>query len=528
MAEKVEIKFYKINNITQATTKNSLFAVKADSGNSFKLYVTDLDGNLIPLFTSSGGGITNLTSTDSSILITGSVVKDLKISTALKNLISSALQSGDFISTLVNDSGYLTLADLPIFNPSDYDLEDFTNTSTDPFVRQSEVGTGETNLAYIASPTQGTVTSDTGTDATIPLADNVNAGLLSSAEKNKIATAIQSSEWFDWSGNSVITGWSSFVFKKINCKLIDDCLFVNYNISGTSNAGTAKFTLPFVNKEPTTKFDSSGYNANAGVPLTTPARVQVPIEVNEVEILRDLAGASYTASGIKHVSGGFFMSVYKTSVFNKGIGGNNTSDVIARLADINSLKANLAIVMIGTNDWRIPITGSRRTPTQYKTNLTTIVNSLQANGSQVLLLQFPPIVGAESDYVCPFFGQPSGCDSNATAIPFREKIVEVVSEKSTLYLDINQDFLDIGQPTNLSTSYMQNFANRGYTDGVHPQPIGANFIAQKIADYLNANNLSYDRIVCIGDSITAGDGLTGLNTATGQTYPAQLKNILNS
>lgn len=189
MAEKVEIKFYKINNITQATTKNSLFAVKADSGNSFKLYVTDLDGNLIPLFTSSGGGITNLTSTDSSILITGSAIKDLKVSSALQNLINSALQSGDFISTLVNDSGYLTLADLPIFNPSDYDLEDFTNTSTDPFVRQSEVGTGETNLAYTPSPTQGTVTSDSGTDAIIPLADNTNAGLINSAEKNKIATA---------------------------------------------------------------------------------------------------------------------------------------------------------------------------------------------------------------------------------------------------------------------------------------------------------------------------------------------------
>ena len=53
-------------------------------------------------------------------------------------------------------------------------------------------GGGETNLDYIASPTNGIVTSDTGLDATIPLADNTNAGLLTSAEKAKIASALQS------------------------------------------------------------------------------------------------------------------------------------------------------------------------------------------------------------------------------------------------------------------------------------------------------------------------------------------------
>lgn len=39
-------------------------------------------------------------------------------------------------------------------------------------------GSGTTNLGYTASPTNGVVTSDTGTDATLPLADATNAGLL--------------------------------------------------------------------------------------------------------------------------------------------------------------------------------------------------------------------------------------------------------------------------------------------------------------------------------------------------------------
>lgn len=48
--------------------------------------------------------------------------------------------------------------------------------------------TGVTNLAYTPAVSNGIVTSDTGTDATIPLADATNAGLFSAAEKTKLAT----------------------------------------------------------------------------------------------------------------------------------------------------------------------------------------------------------------------------------------------------------------------------------------------------------------------------------------------------
>jgi len=51
---------------------------------------------------------------------------------------------------------------------------------------------GATNLSFTPSPTNGTVTSDTGTDATISLADGTNAGLITPAEKTSISTALQS------------------------------------------------------------------------------------------------------------------------------------------------------------------------------------------------------------------------------------------------------------------------------------------------------------------------------------------------
>lgn len=43
-----------------------------------------------------------------------------------------------------------------------------------------------TNLGYTASPASGTITSDTGTNAVIPLADGTNAGLMSPTAFNAI------------------------------------------------------------------------------------------------------------------------------------------------------------------------------------------------------------------------------------------------------------------------------------------------------------------------------------------------------
>ena len=46
---------------------------------------------------------------------------------------------------------------------------------------------GVTNLGYTAGVSNGVVTSDTGTNATIPLADGTNAGLFSASEKSKLS-----------------------------------------------------------------------------------------------------------------------------------------------------------------------------------------------------------------------------------------------------------------------------------------------------------------------------------------------------
>lgn len=48
-------------------------------------------------------------------------------------------------------------------------------------------GGGATNLSYTASPSNGVVVSDTGTDATITLADGTNAGLMAPVQHTKLA-----------------------------------------------------------------------------------------------------------------------------------------------------------------------------------------------------------------------------------------------------------------------------------------------------------------------------------------------------
>lgn len=50
--------------------------------------------------------------------------------------------------------------------------------SSERITALEKVSGGVANLSYLPTPTSGIVISDTGTDATVPLADNVNAGLL--------------------------------------------------------------------------------------------------------------------------------------------------------------------------------------------------------------------------------------------------------------------------------------------------------------------------------------------------------------
>lgn len=79
-----------------------------------------------------------------------------------------------------------------------------------------------TNLTFIPGVTSGTVTSDSGTDADIPLADSTNAGLFSAAEKTKLAGIAAGAEvnvnadWNATSGDALILNKPTIPAAQVN------------------------------------------------------------------------------------------------------------------------------------------------------------------------------------------------------------------------------------------------------------------------------------------------------------------------
>jgi len=83
---------------------------------------------------------------------------------------------------------------------------DWDATSGDGLIlNKPTIPSGITDLSYTAAPTEGTVESSTGTDATLPLANSTNAGLLSPSDKTKldgIAAGAEVNVNADWNATS--------------------------------------------------------------------------------------------------------------------------------------------------------------------------------------------------------------------------------------------------------------------------------------------------------------------------------------
>lgn len=315
--------------------------------------------------------------------------------------------------------------------------------------------------------------------------------------------------------NPLVVGWNTIV--------VNFNSFSNYDVYVNSNtliptsfvSGTAT-TTDFLNASYVINRYNTTYYTGRSSEIYIHDRVLTSTEI------QNLVDMFNTNTGI--IPAVTSLPSFAVPVHNKGVNGNNTSDVIARLTDINSVSADVAIIMIGLNDWRHPTGSKRRTPAQFETNLTTIVQDQQAQGRTVVLLNITPILFEESDYVCALYSEPTGCDSDATGDQFRTKVQDVATNESALFYDLHADFTAIGQPSYTPHSYMENALNSASTDGLHFRPNGAQFCAEKVYDYLVSQGLQNESgYVCIGDSQTFGDGLTTI-----QSYPYRLALLLNN
>lgn len=132
-----EVKSYKVLSLPSNPTPDSIYWVKGSSTSDVEGFITDRQGVPYPLKDISGsGGITDITNADGNLVIIGASNKVINITPALLSIINSALQSGDNISELTNDSGYVTSVSLP--TKTSELINDGENGN--PFVDTNDIG----------------------------------------------------------------------------------------------------------------------------------------------------------------------------------------------------------------------------------------------------------------------------------------------------------------------------------------------------------------------------------------------------
>ncbi len=197
---------------------------------------------------------------------------------------------------------------------------------------------------------------------------------------------------------------------------------------------------------------------------------------------------------------------------NAGVGGNNTADMFARIdKDCLGHRPELTIFMAGTND----MNSKKHIPLlQYEKNMRTIISKILDIKSKIILMTilpgYEPYLFTRHDKK---FYEPEGYKARMTAV--NDLIKRLAVEYNLTLLDMHHIFDAVGDIGEKPSSLIQNEANSGKTDGIHPTQDGYRVMAVAIYDCIVQNRLPSNRIACFGDSITAG------------AYPGYLKRMLN-
>jgi lysophospholipase L1-like esterase len=206
-------------------------------------------------------------------------------------------------------------------------------------------------------------------------------------------------------------------------------------------------------------------------------------------------------------------------VINSGVGGNNTRDLLARLdQDCLALQPDLTILMIGTNDMNsrkfVPML-------EFGKNLRTIIEQILRLKGELLLMNLLPVY---EPYLLtrhnPEFYLPEGHSGRLKEM--NRCIENTAKEYKLKWLDLYHIFDKIGNIGLEPSSLIKNEANSNTTDGLHPTPEGYRIIGLAVYQQILYYKLKVAKIVCLGDSITYGDG-----SMNKDSYPGWLKKLIN-
>lgn len=217
----------------------------------------------------------------------------------------------------------------------------------------------------------------------------------------------------------------------------------------------------------------------------------------------------------------------RACVINKGIGGNNSFDLLRRVhRDVLELKPDLVIVLVGTND--LMNTKKMVPADQFIQNLEQLTDTLTFHDMEVVVVSPPPV---DEKYLFErhdstmFNMPPNTILSHAAAA-----IKELSQRKGYLFVDLFHDLSSKGIPDHNKDEIIVNITNSGKNDGVHLTKTGNVLLAQLIFNTIieKYGSLKGKRIVCFGDSLTFGAFMEGEGTTNGNTYPAVLKKLIRS
>lgn len=210
-------------------------------------------------------------------------------------------------------------------------------------------------------------------------------------------------------------------------------------------------------------------------------------------------------------------------VTNAGVNGNNTSDLLLRLhSDVLSKHPQLVVLMIGTNDMLSP--DNRISLQLYKENYQKLISEIKMHAELVLMTIAP----VNAEYVLirqdpELYDSDGPCGRISSA---NSTIRQLAVTNNCSLIDIHGILHACGGAGTDHESLIQNEANSGIKDGVHPTANGYRVIGAAVFQAIKLLQPQTKNIVCFGDSITFGYRMEGEGTISGDPYPAVLNRMM--
>ena len=352
---------------------------------------------------------------------------------------------------------------------------------------------GITNLNYTAGVSNGVVTSDSGNDATIPLADGTNAGLISAAEKAVVGNQ-SGTNTGDNATNSQYSGLVSNVSTDLSEGTVSETA-VNVNSSDGTNATLAQASTSRAGVMSKAKFDEVEANTS-GVASNLSA-----IQSNDSDIATNVTAIALNTAKVS----------YPGDQDLSGIA-TNASNIATNVSDISSLESGQTVqnTAIALNTAKVSYPGDQDL-SGIATNASAIATNasgIATNVSDITALETSQ--GVQDTAIALNTAKVSNVDETVTSIALASNILTYTDEDGTdTALDLSL-YLDDSNLARLTSGSLN----------------GSTGLATFTRDDLSTFTIDMSAFL---DAITLNDTLTSTSTTEGLTanMGKELKDLID-